>query len=135
MNELRRWGKHDFNPSRDDVFQERLYCIQWITKASIQKSRKETFFASVSKDDLEREQRVDSVVAENLENWQFSGFAPDMFIEMGGPPRYQGRDLVIARGWAYWHQLFNSRQILMASMMIRNGHNCNLWVALGAILK
>ena len=31
-NRLRRWDLHDFKPRSDDIFQERLYCIQWITK-------------------------------------------------------------------------------------------------------
>jgi hypothetical protein len=31
QNRLRRWGKHEFKPRPDDIFQERLYCIQWIT--------------------------------------------------------------------------------------------------------
>jgi putative DNA methylase len=34
-NRLRRWEKHDFKPRPDDIFQERLYCIQWITKESL----------------------------------------------------------------------------------------------------
>jgi putative DNA methylase len=29
-NRLRRWEKHDFKPRPDDIFQERLYAIQWI---------------------------------------------------------------------------------------------------------
>jgi putative DNA methylase len=31
-NRLRLWEKSDFTPRPDDVFQERLYCIQWTTK-------------------------------------------------------------------------------------------------------
>ncbi len=30
QNRLRRWEKHEFKPRPDDIFQERLYCIQWI---------------------------------------------------------------------------------------------------------
>src|SRR5690606_25421354 len=29
-NRLRLWEKHDFKPRPDDVFQERLYCVQWM---------------------------------------------------------------------------------------------------------
>ncbi len=29
-NRLRMWEKHDFKPRPDDIFQERLYCIQWM---------------------------------------------------------------------------------------------------------
>jgi putative DNA methylase len=34
-NRLRLWDKSDFKPHKDDVFQERLYCIQWIAKESL----------------------------------------------------------------------------------------------------
>jgi len=53
-NKLRRWELHDFKPRPDDIFQERLYCIQWITKESLGKGRQETFFAAVTEEDLER---------------------------------------------------------------------------------
>ena len=31
-NRLRLWDRSDFVPRPDDIFQERLYAIQWITK-------------------------------------------------------------------------------------------------------
>jgi len=40
-NRLRLWEKHDFKPRTDDIFQERLYCIQWITADSLDKKLKE----------------------------------------------------------------------------------------------
>ena len=43
-NRLRRWVKNDFKPRADDIFQERLYCIQWITRQSLDRPRPETFF-------------------------------------------------------------------------------------------
>ena len=43
-NRLRLWEKSDFVPRPDDIFQERLYCIQWITKESSGRTQ-ETFFA------------------------------------------------------------------------------------------
>ena len=58
-NKLRQWEKDDFRPRTDDIFQERLYCIHWITKESIGKPRLETFFAAPTPADLEREQKVD----------------------------------------------------------------------------
>jgi putative DNA methylase len=51
-NRLRRWEKTDFVPRPDDIFQERLYCIQWITAETLGKARQETFFATVTKEDL-----------------------------------------------------------------------------------
>src|SRR5208337_1779333 len=29
-NRLRLWEKHNFKPQPNDLFQERLYCIQWM---------------------------------------------------------------------------------------------------------
>ena len=46
-NRLRPWEVSDFVPRPDDIYHERLYCIQWITEASRQKGRQTTFFASV----------------------------------------------------------------------------------------
>jgi putative DNA methylase len=43
QNRLRRWEKHEFKPRPDDIFQERLYCIQWITAISLNKKTKEIF--------------------------------------------------------------------------------------------
>ncbi len=31
-NKLRRWDKKDFMARPDDILQERLFCIQWITQ-------------------------------------------------------------------------------------------------------
>lgn len=63
-NKLRRWEKQGFMPHPDDVFQERLYRIQWISKDTLHKRRQETFFASVTWDDLERERKVKEIVRE-----------------------------------------------------------------------
>jgi putative DNA methylase len=116
-NRLRRWEKNDAMPRRNDVFQERLYCIQWITRDSVSLSRKDTFFASVTDQDLERERRVESIVRNELGRWQEDGLVPDMAIEIGGPPRYQGRELLVARGWTHWHHLFNPRALLLAAKL------------------
>jgi len=34
-NKLRLWEKYDFKPRPDDIFQERLYCIQWMRPKEI----------------------------------------------------------------------------------------------------
>jgi hypothetical protein len=51
-------------PHPDDVFQERLYCIQWMTRETLGCHRPETFFAAVSEEDLARERKVEAFVAE-----------------------------------------------------------------------
>ncbi|WP_295430726.1 anti-phage-associated DUF1156 domain-containing protein [uncultured Thiodictyon sp.] len=106
-NRLRRWEKHDFQPRLDDVFQERLYCIQWITRESLGQSRKITFFASVTDDDLDRERRIKRIVAENFARWQKSGSIPDMAVE----PGYNTDQPIRERGWTYWHHLFTPRDL------------------------
>jgi len=120
-NKLRRWEKHDFMPRPDDIFQERLYGIQWITAETLGQSRQETFFASVTAADLAREQKVEAIVRENLAAWQEAGLVPDMAIE----PGEKTDEPIRTRGWTYWHHLFNPRQLLMLSKfhkhMINNG--------------
>jgi putative DNA methylase len=112
-NRLRQWEQHDFNPYNDDIFQERLYCIQWITQETLGQSRQETYFASVTKADLEREKKVFNIVRENLEHWQEKGLVPDMKIEPGSETTRLYRE----RGWQYWHHLFSSRQLLLLSTL------------------
>ena len=70
-------------------------------------------FRSVSEDDLRRERVVRDHVANQLAEWQSMGLVSDMRIEIGGPPRYQGLDLLRARGWTHWSHLFNARQLLV----------------------
>lgn len=110
-NRLRRWEKSDFKPRPDDIFQERLYAIHWISKASINKSRQETWFAAPTDADWERERRVEAIVAENFNRWQNEGLVPDMAIESG----YNTDQPIRERGWTHWHHLFNARQLLLIS--------------------
>jgi adenine-specific DNA methylase len=112
-NRLRRWEKHDFKPRPDDIFQERLYAIQWITEDSIDKPRQITYFRGVTEADLERERKVEKIVAENLTAWQAEGLTPDMAIEPGA----KTDELIRTRGWTHWHHLFNARQLLFQSLL------------------
>jgi putative DNA methylase len=82
-NRLRLWEKSDFVPRPDDIFQERLYCIQWITKASLDQGRQETFFAAVTTGDQARERKVETIIREKLGHWQDEGIVPNMRIEPG----------------------------------------------------
>ena len=109
QNRLRRWGRYDFKPAAQDVFQERLYAIQWIDAASLKSSRPRTYFAAPTVDDLSREERVDELVAANLAQWQRDGLVPDMVIEPGD----KTDEPIRTRGWTHWHHLFNARQLLL----------------------
>ncbi len=116
-NRLRRWEKHDFKPHPEDIFQERLYAIQWITQESLNQSRQETFFASVTEADLERERKVETIVAANLTRWQKEGLMPDMAIE----PGKENEGPIRTNGWAFWHQMFTSHQILVHATYLKHG--------------
>jgi hypothetical protein len=57
-----------------------------------------------------------------------------MRIEIVGPPRYQGLDLVKSREWQYWHHLFNARQLMLAAQ-IRSCSALDMPFALGQVLN
>ncbi len=114
-NALRRWEKSDFKPRPDDILQERLYCIQWVSSDTLDKPRQVTFFTGATAEDLERERQVESVVSENVASWQQDGLVPDMEIELGD----ETARLVRERGWTHWHHLFNARQLLGLSIFRR----------------
>ena len=120
VNRLRLWEKDDFTPRPDDLLQERLYCIQWMRPKRGTK-RLEYQFRTVTEADQERERVVERYVAEHWAEWQAKGWIPQMQIEIGGAPRYQGQDLRRSRGWTHWQNVFNPRQILLGGLI--NGHS------------
>lgn len=117
-NRLRRWRKSDFKPLPDDIFQERLYAIQWISKETLDAGRQVTWFAAPTAEDLEREQRVEQLVADNLPRWQSLGTISDMAIESG----YNTDQPIRERGWTHWHHLFSPRQLLVAALVHEEIH-------------
>lgn len=112
LNKLRLWDKVDFVPREDDIFQERLYCIQWMKK-KIDSSQYQYEFRSVTEDDLVREKKVVDFVAEHLEEWQEKGYIPNMVIERG----YNTDQPIRERGWTHWHHLFNPRQLMIGAFL------------------
>ncbi len=111
QNRLRRWSKEDFSPHEDDIFQERLYAIQWMDANDISKGKANpnTWFAAPTPEDRDREQRVKDFVGNNLADWQREGLVPDMEIE----PGYNTNQPMRERGWTYWHHLFSPRDLLL----------------------
>lgn len=114
-NRLRMWEQSDYIPRPNDVFQERLYCVQWITEASLRRGRQNTFFAAVTADDLARERKVEAIVRKNLSRWQKEGLVPDMRIAPGEETTRLFRE----RGWTHWHHLFGARPLLTIATMRR----------------
>ena len=113
QNNLRQWEKADFRPRPDDIFQERLYAIQWIDQATLGDHRKVTFFSAVTKNDLQRDKQVETIVSDSLTKWQDEGLVSDMKIEAG----YNTDQPIRERGWTYWHHLFTPRQLLFFAML------------------
>jgi putative DNA methylase len=107
---LRRWEKSDIEPRDSDVFQERLCCIRWVDPISGRR-----VFRAPTKEDLEREARVRSLLQERLQVWQEAGYVPSNKVE---PGHDNGRP-IRARGWTYWHHFFNPRQLLVGGEYAR----------------
>jgi putative DNA methylase len=114
-NRLRRWEKSDMEARPDDVFQERLYCIQWVTRETLGSFRPKSFFAAPTEADLERERSIGAMVRENLADWQGKGLVSDMEIESGA----KTDEFIRTRGWTYWHHLFTPRHLLTGSLIVK----------------
>lgn len=117
-NRLRGWEDSDFKPRPNDIFQERLYAIQWVyskENSNTGKTKEEFEYRSVTKEDLMREQLIEKYLEMNRVEWQTNGWIPDMRIEMG----YNTRQPIWERGWTYWHHLFNPRQLLLLGLVNR----------------
>jgi len=104
---LREWEKHELVPRPDDVFQERLYCIMWIDEND------DWYYAAPTEEDMEREKRVVELLSERFQEWQKKGYIPSDRIEDGDETSRLRRE----RGWRYWHQLFNPRQLLLLGLL------------------
>ena len=95
-------------PANRCIFQERLYCIQWMRVK--QKGKGYDYeFRSVTAADLERERIVEDFIAQHLADWQDNGWIPDMRIESGTKTDEPIRD----RGWTHWHHLWAPRQLTL----------------------
>ena len=109
---LRLWEKSEFESRPDDVFQERLYCVKYERPAS-GKRRAERYYRAPSERDIANEEKARRIVAENIVKWQEQGFVPNMAIESG----YNTDQVIRERGWTHWNHLFNSRQLLLISLL------------------
>ncbi len=128
-NKLRSWEKQDYKPHPEDIFQERLYCIQWVTRDTLNLHRQATFFAPVTEEDRERERKVEAIIVGNLSAWQDEGLVPDMAIEPGD----KTDEPIRTRGWMYWHQLFSMRALLVLSLNRKFAESSTLPCLLDAV--
>jgi len=99
---LRLWEKDEFIPREDDVFQERLYCIRYVSKNG-------RYYTAPTDEDLKREEKVVELLSERFSEWQKAGYIPSAKIEAGD----KTSEPIRTRGWAYWHHLFNPRQLFI----------------------
>lgn len=130
-NRLRPWGIDEFEPRKPvwvanapsvfpgtsagawvggDVWQERLYAIQWVDAEDLAAGRHHprSVFRAPDADDLLREHQVSNLVARQLAHWQAAGCIPTLQIERGD----KTDEPIRTRGWTHWHHLFTARQLL-----------------------
>jgi adenine-specific DNA methylase len=105
-NDLRPWEIEDIVPRPGDIFQERLYAIQWLTPDG------RIFFTSAREEDLAREKEAETIVRSSLADWQAEGLVPDSRIEPGD----KTDEPIRTRGWTHWHHLFTPRHLLIAAI-------------------
>lgn len=106
---LRQWDKKDIIARETDIFRERLYCI-----CNVDINGKQYFTAPTTAD-FAREQQVINLLSERFSEWQEKGYIPSSEIEAGD----ETSRLLRERGWKYWHQLFNPRQLLVNGLFMQ----------------
>jgi putative DNA methylase len=121
---LRQWEADEFIPRPDDVFNERLYAIKYLEKNNrktweqfLNKTSPATYgkvhYVAPTSDDLIREDKVIELLKVRFTNWQEKGYMPSAKIERGE----KTDEPIRTRGWQYWHQLFNQRQLLIKGLL------------------
>lgn len=105
---LRNWEQNEYEPREDDSFTERLFCIK------AEKEDGTRYYREPERVDLEKEDKINEIVKENFDRWQKQGIIPSTSIEAG----FNTSQLERERGWKYWHQLFNPRQILTFAFLV-----------------
>jgi len=116
--DLRLWENGDVAPRPDDVFQERLYCIRWVETYTDEKGVERTrrHYRAPTAEDEARERKALELLRARFDDWQARGYIPSRRIAPGDETTRLQRD----RGWCFWHQLFNPRQLLTAGLVSSN---------------
>lgn len=115
-NNLRFWEKSDFYPAKDDIYQERLYCIRYEQK--LLKKGKEVIirhYCTPDSHDIEREEKVLEILSTNFDDWQSKGYIPEDEIK----PGFNTNQLTYEKGWKYWSNLYNHRQLLITALLLK----------------
>lgn len=104
---LRQWEKGEFESRKGDVYHERLYAIKY------ERTDGTRYYRAPNERDLKNEKIVHDIVEEHLTEWQEKGIIPSSVIEPGD----KTNEVIRNRGWKYWHQLFNARQLLSLAFL------------------
>ncbi len=102
---LRQWGPKDYKPREDDVYHERLYAVRY------EKRDGSRYYTEPSERDYRNEKIIADIVESEFDKWQDEGLIPAVKIESG----YNTDQIIRERGWNYWHQLYNERQLFILS--------------------
>jgi adenine-specific DNA methylase len=115
-NDLRFWSKTDYYPKPNDIYRERLYCIRY-EQTVIKKGKPVVLrhYVAPDENDILREQKVLNVLKENFVSWQDKGYIPEDEIK----PGFNTNQLTYEKGWKYWGNLYNHRQILVTSLLLK----------------
>jgi putative DNA methylase len=133
---LRLWENDDIVPRPDDVFQERLYCVRYVETYYLDAQGREVtlkpgdtpphntplltrkLYTAPDAADLAREAKVLNLLQARFHEWQEKGYIPSKKID----PGYNTDQPIRERGWAYWHQLFNARQLLVNGLFVEKSY-------------
>lgn len=110
------WKKDKFMASPDDVFHERLYAIKY-EHTEIDENGKQVksrYYRAPNEYDLKNEDRVRELLSDVFTEWQEKGYIPSGKIESGN----KTDEVIRTRGWNYWHQLFNARQLYLIGSFV-----------------
>lgn len=107
---LRQWEKSDFDFREDDIYNERLYAIKY------ENQNGQRYYRAPNERDMANEEKVKQIVEDNIKSWQEQSLVPIMAIESG----YNTDQVIRERGWSHWNHLFNSRQLLINGLLVKN---------------
>lgn len=75
------------------------------------------YYTAPTREDLDREEKTVQLLKERFADWQDKGYIPSRKIEDGD----KTSEPIRTRGWHYWHQLFNPRQLLVNGLFMEKG--------------
>lgn len=118
---LKRWSSGKFINDNEDVFHERLYCIKYIQTYTDEKGNKKErrYYEEPSLKAKASEEIIEKILQEKIQEFIDKGIIPNNSIEEG----YNTSQLIRERGWTYWYQLFNPRQLLTNAYFIESINN------------